>query len=132
MSWAAGLFEGEGSIYIDDSDARHRSGKTRIGMSLSSTDEDVIERFRQVVGCGRVYGPYHAKKGTKVYWAWHLRDADEIAQLFKLLGPELGVRRRQTFREVLAAKTEADRTYRPKPIGRPRAIWIHEDQLVIR
>lgn len=124
IAWAAGLFEGEGSIYLDRSDQRRRGGRVRLGMSLSTTDEDVARKFSGVAG-GSVFGPYTAKRSTKPYWTWHLRDQEAIHVLVNALWPYLGKRRRQQIDEALGAKDAADAEHRPKPLGQrglPRLI----------
>ena len=88
--WAIGLFEGEGSV-----DARERERIPKMRMQLKTTDEDVLERFWRVVGCGRFYGPYPGKgSNDKPYWIWavHGRDAENLLRRFL---PELGERRKQ-------------------------------------
>jgi hypothetical protein len=75
-------------------------------MSLSSTDLDVIEKFRQIVGCGNVGGPYWHSKSTRPQWAWTLNRADEFLVLAEVLRPFLGERRLAKLNECLAAYNE--------------------------
>jgi hypothetical protein len=49
IAWAAGLFEGEGSITRFG-----RSGKFDLRVSLNMTDEDVVRRFDAIVDRGKV------------------------------------------------------------------------------
>jgi hypothetical protein len=49
IAWAAGLFEGEGTI-------TQNSGV--VNLRVTSTDGDVLDRFAEVVGAGKVYGSY--------------------------------------------------------------------------
>jgi hypothetical protein len=56
VAWAAGLFEGEGCLTIT-------SGQPV--MRLNSTDEDAPQRFYEIVGAGKVYGPYPRKPPRK-------------------------------------------------------------------
>ena len=85
IAWAAGLFEGEGSI------SRYRrqgqSFDIRVGMNM--TDEDVIRQFDAVVDRGKVYGPYSPRlRGShpKPIWNWvALGDAGH--DVIDLLGP---------------------------------------------
>lgn len=119
LAWATGLFEGEGSIYVDRSDQRKRDGKVRLEMSLASTDEDVVRRFRYIAG-GTVFGPYTTRRGTKPYWTWKLRDEESIHVLVNEMWPYLGRRRREQVEDAIASKHEADASHTPKPLGRPR------------
>lgn len=94
LAWAAGLFEGEGSI------SPRRNGKPRLQVKM--TDEDVVRRLRDVVG-GVVYGPYQAKAtdghDRKPYWVWTNgpRDPSEIFDHFR---PWLGARRLERAAEL--------------------------------
>jgi hypothetical protein len=56
LAWAAGLFEGEGTITM--------CGLT-FTLQLKNTDESVVDRFIEIVELGHVYGPYdnHHKDG---------------------------------------------------------------------
>ena len=119
IAWAGGLFEGEGSVYLDRSRSS-RGGKLRIRAGLSTTDLDVIRRFGHAVVFGNVMGPYVSAKSTKPYWTWTTRSTEEVAELARLLWPYLGERRRGMFDQALAAKTEADAEYVPQPKGRRR------------
>ena len=46
MAWAAGLFEGEGSLALGQ--------RGNVRLSIASTDRDVIDRFRAAIGTGRL------------------------------------------------------------------------------
>lgn len=63
LEWAAGLFEGEGTIII-----RTRP-EDQIDCQLSSVDEDVVREFASVIGCGKVHGPYQYGN-RQPYWKW--------------------------------------------------------------
>jgi len=49
VAWAAGFFEGEGSI---------TQSNGRLVTRLRNTDEEPIYRFASIVKFGEVYGPY--------------------------------------------------------------------------
>jgi hypothetical protein len=57
IAWAAGLFEGEGSIHFPT------GARVAVRMELTMTDEDVVRRFHKAVKCGKFYGPYN-NRGT--------------------------------------------------------------------
>ena len=64
IAWAAGLFEGEGSIYPSGSGVR---------LALKMTDEEPIRRFAKIVKRGSVYGPYSYERWSdghkrKPFW----------------------------------------------------------------
>jgi hypothetical protein len=96
VAWAAGLFEGEGSVY-----AENQSGRRYLRFCLSSTDEDVIRRFAEIVGVGKVYGPY---AGTnKVRFDWRTKNAADAHDVAALLAPWLGRRRLEQLTAAGAA-----------------------------
>ena len=56
MAWAAGLFDGEGTIGVRRNGPAART--RRIGLALGMTDRTVVERFASALGgIGRVYEP---------------------------------------------------------------------------
>jgi hypothetical protein len=121
IAWAAGLFEGEGAIYFD----RHRfdagTGHLRLGLTLSSTDEDVLRKFWTIVGVGTLTGPYWSQKSTKPYWVWQTRSTGPVAYLTTIFRPFLGKRRLEKLDAALVEKEAADLQFRPKPKGPRRA-----------
>jgi hypothetical protein len=97
-AWAAGLFEGEGSIFSK----RKIDGHTRPGyltLRLSMTDEDVVRRFRSTVGVGNVSG-WETRRGYKPIWTW-VANGRDAAQLLDDLRPWFGHRRAQRSAEAL-------------------------------
>ena len=87
IAWAAGLFEGEGCV-------------TEVGgtftLALTNTDEDVVRRFDEVVGYGRLYGPYQisARDGhkRKPIWRW-VASSYQALDVMQMLSPWLSKRR---------------------------------------
>jgi hypothetical protein len=86
-----GLFEGEGTI----SHISRRRETLDLLVALGMTDEDVVRRFDEIVGRGKVYGPYlplsHGDR-RKPFWHWvALGDAGH--DVLDLIGAWLGARR---------------------------------------
>lgn len=52
QAWAAGLFDGEGSVSHDR-------------LQLKMVDGECVERFQAAVDAGRVYGPYANRSGER-------------------------------------------------------------------
>jgi hypothetical protein len=88
VAWAAGLFEGEGSI-------THTRDELRV--TLVNCDREVVEQFDRVVERGRIYGPYTSDFGDgcrrKPRWVWVAR-GDAGHDVLDLLGAWLSTRRR--------------------------------------
>lgn len=99
IAWAAGLFEGEGCVRI-----RPRGCGE---MTLAMTDRDVVERFAEIVGAGKVKrndGP--ARNGHQVQWRWNVSRFETVQAVVAMIWPWLGERRRAKALEVLTiAKT---------------------------
>lgn len=81
IAWAAGLFEGEGCITVSNG---------RPVMRLNSTDADTPRRFCEIVGAGKVYGPYGIDAMLTV----------------QLLSPWFGERRRRTASQLFGREYE--------------------------
>lgn len=91
-AWAAGLFEGEGTI-----GTQTQNGRVRIRMALATTDHDILLRFQRIVGCGNITGPKWREKSTKPIWIWTVTSQDDIAKVSLLFSPYLGDRRRNAL-----------------------------------
>jgi hypothetical protein len=91
IAWAAGLFEGEGTI---SQISRHRQ-TLDLQVAINMTDEDVLRRFDEIVGRGKVYGPYlpisHGDR-RKPFWRW-VAIGDAGHDVLDLIGPWLFPRR---------------------------------------
>ena len=90
IEWAAGLFEGEGSMTQDK--RRNQSYQ----LVLRMTDKDVVEAFRDVVGYGNVvelHPPNHKKKGWSKFYSWTCCKRDQVRFILGKLLPYFGNRR---------------------------------------
>lgn len=97
IAWAAGLFEGEGSMYpYRDS----KTGRLYPRLDLASTDEDVVRRFSRIVDGRAVYGPIQRGE-KKPFWRWQATGGPAKKAL-ALFAPYLGERRTARMHEVLA------------------------------
>lgn len=99
VAWLAGLFEGEGNIYIA------RNGGTRL--TIRMTDRDVIERVDSLFPCTgiQIVHPKPAKAGyaqPATQYGWRVSDPAGVREILELLLPWFGQRRAAKAREVLA------------------------------
>jgi hypothetical protein len=88
VAWAAGLFEGEGTIT--------RSGK-QPRLCLAMHDESVVRRFAAAMGIGHVYGPYRNEGslgGIRDRWHWVAQGEERARDAYLLLRPWLSDRRK--------------------------------------
>ena len=88
-AYVAGLFDGEGSVYIKRMDQmkHNRPGKPVhkvwvIRMEMAMTDKDTIKWCHELFGCGH-FGERNVKPGYKRQWRWRVshRDALYVAKI---------------------------------------------------
>jgi hypothetical protein len=125
LAWAAGVFEGEGWI--------GRRAKHSAELVVGMTDEDVIQRFHEVVGCGAISVEWR-KDGHKTLYRWHVARTSEVRVLLTAFLPWLGERRRRVALDVLAVLLEnpgarALRTRCPQghPYDDANTYWYDKD-----
>lgn len=93
IAWAAGLFEGEGSIVFCNT-----QGYRFPRISIKMCDQDVLEKFGKIVGIERLNGPYETKQTQanpqwKPAYEWHTSKKKEVARILSSFLPYLGARR---------------------------------------
>jgi hypothetical protein len=112
IAWAAGLFEGEGSITARSYETKKYGLTYQIAMELVSSDLDVIEKFLRIVNCGAVHPYNKGIKGTlphhKQCYCWGLTNRSEIRRILDSFMPYLGMRRMMKAKEVLGHMDEFD------------------------
>jgi hypothetical protein len=100
LAWAAGLFEGEGSVSL----MLKASGRPSIQLCLTTTDRDVIDRFALIVGAGKIYGPYIRPGNRKPQYSWRAHGWKLLRRLNEQWRGMLGGRRRAKFDKLLTAE----------------------------
>lgn len=102
-AWAAGLFEGEGWIEVRYSKAVPAAARS-VRLRLGSTDPDVLERLRDVLG-GTISQRSANRRfpNAKPMSVWQLGNMDEIAKVLRVMTPWFGERRRVRAEEALRA-----------------------------
>jgi len=88
LAWAAGFFDGEGYV---GSTLRFNGTKRyrRIDVQITQIDAEVLERFRDAVGVGKVYGPYHSKRRINPMWKYGVGSVHDVMHVLDLLRPYL-------------------------------------------
>ena len=91
IEWAAGLFEGEGSL------TRDKRRPATYMLRVEMTDLDVLERFQEVVGYGSIHyndsPSRHKIYNRKPSYIYRLCKRVDIADLLGKMLPYLGLRR---------------------------------------
>lgn len=96
VAWAAGLFEGEGCISWQSRTSR--SGRKAPRLMMGMTDEDVVLRFKDIIGCGRIY--VQIKNRSKPLYMWQTTNRADFDSASELLEPWLGARRLEKLAEA--------------------------------
>jgi hypothetical protein len=104
IAWVAGFLEGEGSFGVYS----RRSGYRYLLLQVSSTDRDVLERLRSVVGHGSICGPVNQKHPrNRSTWSPEYRystsSTTKLPVLLNAILPYMGERRASKIREMMAA-----------------------------
>ena len=89
-AWAAGLFEGEGTI---TGQWAHGYNKFYPKLSIKMTDKDVIERFAHWAGDGNITVEKKYQEHHKDAWRWTTSKGETIRRLLALMLPYFGERR---------------------------------------
>lgn len=109
-AWVAGMVEGEGHIRV----TKTKCPTPRTSITISSTDEDVIDKLVRVTECGNKQGPYRAKRNGSVianwkpFWVWQLCRKDHFLSVAEAIRPHLCSRRSQALDEVVAVALRED------------------------
>ena len=87
LAWAAGFFDGEGSFIFSKS-RKHRS----TSISISQADRFVLDKFRDIVDCGTVggpYGPYNNGISIKPQYKFRVNSLREFNIVYRSIKPWL-------------------------------------------
>jgi len=89
IAWAAGFFDGEGTIYVST-----LGGKGfQIQAGVSQNDPEALYKFKDIVGFGEVY---HSKCSK-----WLCGTCSDVEALYELLFPYLCSQKRRQFEYCL-------------------------------
>lgn len=104
LAWCAGLFDGEGSVYLakHQSHAGHLVLEAAITQSSEAGTPEVLERFRDAFGLGKIYGPYPTGPGWAPVYRWKAHRRGHIEVILARLEPNLGAVKRSQAAAALA------------------------------
>jgi len=114
VAWAAGFFDGEGSILVEG-DARRPAVTMSIPQASVSGVPEVLDRFMRVVGAGAISGPRVVPSpwSKLPQYRWQLKRFAEIERVVALLYPFADV----VKREQMLRSLERVRRSRAKRAG---------------
>jgi hypothetical protein len=95
LAWAAGFFDGEGCVGCSwRPEKRYRN----LRLSITQVDREVLDRFAEAVGVGRVLGPRIRKDpNQQPLYTYRLDRVEEIRAVREKLWPWLGTVKRLQF-----------------------------------
>lgn len=96
-AWLAGLFEGEGCIYIS-----RVPSHTGVSLSVFMTDRDVIEQVDHLFPSPRGVFEKRTPEGHKSQYGWVIMRRADVEEFLGLMLPWFGTRRRARAEEALA------------------------------
>lgn len=109
LAWAAGIFEGEGSITKAH---RYHPNSWAIRLSVGNTDLQMLRVFHAVLsGLGYVNGPLTAGR-QKPLWTWQTNKFEHVQAVMAMFWYWLSPRRRTTY--SVLAKDYHNRNVDPK------------------
>lgn len=135
LAWATGFFDGEGCFsYME----RARYGVATIGQ----TDPRVLERFRDAVRVGKVYGPYRkeypGRLSKRPQWIYRAHRREHVQAIAAMLWFKLGPIKREQALGVLRRYQNSCRRGHPKIHRLPgcpqcvAAAWAEKRQAAAR
>lgn len=107
IAWAAGLFEGEGCVSVQR--PKHAPNVVQVRLQVTSTDRDVLEKFADAIGCGRLYGPYDRDPSRKPVGYWFASSRADVDRAAEAMRPWLCSRRIAALDAALEARSEPRR-----------------------
>jgi hypothetical protein len=118
-SWAAGLYDGEGSTCLMDhrTHEAYKIAEANITQSSSSGEPQVLTRFMRIVGVGHVYGPYEQVDGNLPVYRWKSCIFIEIDQMLERVWPWLGPVKQAQATAVRDIMRSQPPLLRGRPIG---------------
>jgi hypothetical protein len=116
LAWAGGLYDGEGSASVSPhrTHVGHFSPEVAVTQS-GTTRPHVLEQLREVVGCGRIYGPYTQEGATLPVFRWKAAALRDVEHSLYRLAPWIGSVKRQQARKVLRVLVDQGPLLRGNP-----------------
>lgn len=75
-------------------------------LTVSTTDYDVIKRFHNIIGLGKLYGPYHRGNNWKPIYRWCTTSHIDALMAISVIYKYLSERRLDRLNECLTQITE--------------------------
>ena len=106
LAWAAGFFDGDGwAALVAGGRGRRRRPMAQINQADANGVPEVLTRFRDAVGVGRVAGPKVEVGRQDLYW-WVASSHGDVRRAGELIGPWLSSEKRGQFHSAVATTLE--------------------------
>lgn len=100
LAWSAGFIDGEGTFGVQ----RQSGRKDIMYLQATQVDRRVLDRLRDAMGLGKVYGPYQYNRpgyrNNKPYFYYRLTGDEKVVSAAKMLWPYLSEVKRLQFIEA--------------------------------
>jgi hypothetical protein len=107
LAWAAGFFDGEGTVYSFRTKRNRLIVRARIRQAYSDKEiaslapySEVLERFQRAVGCGSITGPHKISQTARLQASWELSSHWGIEHIMNLLWPYLSTVKKEQFEKA--------------------------------
>lgn len=103
LAWAAGFFDGEGSVFRATNVKHYKCGYQVQASVSQSGDRELLDRFQRAVGVGSVYGPFRSSVKGKIIkprYRW-VATGMNVQKTLDLLWPWLGSIKKSQASRVL-------------------------------
>jgi hypothetical protein len=107
LAWAAGFFDGDGWAALVRP-RRRRTGQPQAQINQSSPEgvPEVLVRFRDAVGVGRIGGPKIEDGREPLYW-WVASSRHDVDRTGRLIVPWLSGQKREQFHSAVGLRSGA-------------------------
>lgn len=108
LAWAGGLFDGEGTTSILKA---QRDRYSYLRMSVSQKDREVLDKFRAIIGYGKVY------EHSRGMHSWDCYRQDQVYQVLEMLWPYISSQKRKQAENALPRVTAKTHTMEIRDTG---------------
>lgn len=100
LAWAAGFFDGEGSISCSETKRVHSNGRA-LKLGIAQVDPRPLERFVKIFGIGKVNGPYNPSSKGRPYYEFATTKFEDVQAVIGMLWKFLSPPKREKAKEAL-------------------------------
>jgi len=104
LAWAAGFFDGEGNVHYGVRRTARGTAQRTIGATVAQSGRERLDHLADVLGVGRVGGPYQAKnERSQPYHQWAVSRFELVQYVGAAMWPWLGSVKQQQFDHAITS-----------------------------